>query len=208
MAERIDPELLQARWVLNGIRSEDLPDLAARALEQGFDGTSLRQLAGLVRPTLADLEHLPEKAFADMGLRRIDRDQAVTVLIERELPLTNTTISTLVEKFPDFMPRWKEHLARWGGEPAGVYNDMSQFAHFVVEDLYDKGTREKLDSVFEALESLLDSADTETDNLIAVGFFERLYNLAYSRPGANSAFEELMRPRSLQLWRNLRRFAR
>lgn len=63
MKEKIDPELLQARWVLSGIRSDDLPDLAVSALQQGLDGTALRQLAGLVRPRLADLESLPERAF-------------------------------------------------------------------------------------------------------------------------------------------------
>lgn len=95
MIEKIDPELLQARWLLNEIRSEDLPDLAALALEQGFDGTALRQLAGLVRPTLADLENLPEKAFADMGLQPIDEFQAVDVLRERGVLPGSETMSVL-----------------------------------------------------------------------------------------------------------------
>ena len=206
MSEKIDPELLQARWVLHGIRSEDLPDLAALALEQDFDGNALRQLAGLVRPTLADLENLPEKAFADMGLRPIDKFQAVDVLRERGVLPGSETISVLLEKCPGFVPRWREHCANLGG-CALPYVEMSDFADYVVEDLYDKGKREEQNGVFEVLESLLDSADLENKNLIAVGFFERLYNLAYSRPGAGRAFEECMGPQSFHLWRNLGRFA-
>jgi len=118
MKEKIDPELLQARWVLGGIRSCDLPDLAVSALQQGLDGTALRQLAGLVRPTLADLEDLPQRAFVDMGLTLMSRDQAVDVLMERGIPPINPMFSTLLKSFPDFMPRWREHLACWAGKTA------------------------------------------------------------------------------------------
>jgi len=206
MTEKIDPELLQARWLLGDINSEDLPDLAALALEQDFDGTALRQLAGLVRPTLADLENLPGKAFADMGLRPIDKFQAVDVLRERGVLPGSEPVSMLLQKFPGFLLRWREFHARSGGD-ALAYVDMAEFAHYVVEDLYEKGKSDELNGVFQVLESLLESADEETENLIAVGFFEHLYSLAYSRPAARKAFEECMKPQSLQLWRNLGRFA-
>src|SRR5262249_24218964 len=91
--DKIDPEVLQARWVLGGIRADELPDQAALALEQGYDGTALRQLAGLVRPTLRDLEALPEKAFADMGRQPMDKDQAVEVLIARGMAPANALTS-------------------------------------------------------------------------------------------------------------------
>src|SRR4029077_16337698 len=50
-----DPEILQARWVLGGISPEQFVELAVHALEHGLDGTALRQLAGLSRPTSTDL---------------------------------------------------------------------------------------------------------------------------------------------------------
>jgi hypothetical protein len=206
MTERIDPGLLQARWVLGDINSEDLPTLAALALEQGLDGTALRQLAGLVKPTLADLEDLPGKAFANMGLRPIDKCQAVDVLRERGVLPGSEAMSVLLQNCGGFLPRWRDHRAESGG-CALPYADMADFAHYVAEDLYDKGKREELNSVFEVLESLLEGADPETENLIAVGFFERLLNLAYKRPGAGKAFEEFMRPRSLGMWLTFVRFA-
>ena len=69
----LDPELLQARWVLGGIDPEEFVEIAVYALEHGFDGIALRQLAGLSRPTLADLGNLPARVFAGMGLKPIDR---------------------------------------------------------------------------------------------------------------------------------------
>jgi hypothetical protein len=51
MSERtkhLDPQLLQARWVRDGVAPEEWVDQATSALDQGFDGTALRQLAGLV----------------------------------------------------------------------------------------------------------------------------------------------------------------
>jgi hypothetical protein len=205
MKEKIDPQLLQARWVLGGIRSDDLPDLAVSALQQGFDGTALRQLAGLVRPTLADLEDLPQRAFVDMGLTPMSKDQAVDVLMERGIPPTTPMLSTLLKSFPDFMPRWREHLAYWAGETPGPYNDMAEFVHFVVEDLYEKDKHNELKLAFELFERLLDGADEDTTGFIQIGFFETLQNFASWRPYGNRVFEEFLGARSMQLWREIER---
>lgn len=35
----VDPELLQARWVLGGVDAEEFVNQATLAMEQGFDGT-------------------------------------------------------------------------------------------------------------------------------------------------------------------------
>lgn len=205
MKEKIDPELLQARWVLGGIRSDALPDLAVSALQQGLDGTALRQLAGLVRPTLADLEDLPQRAFIDMGLPPMSRDQAIDVLMERGIPPTIPVLSTLLESFPDFMPRWRKHLARWAGETPGPYIDLAEFVHFVVDDLYEKDRHNELKLVFELFEKLLDGADEDTTGFIAIGFFETLQNVASWRPYGNRVFEEFLGTRSMQLWREIKR---
>lgn len=205
MKEKIDPELLQARWILGGIRSDDLPDLAVAALQQGLDGTALRQLAGLLRPTLADLGNLPERAFADMGLQPMNKEAAVDFLMGRGLPATNAVIVFLLEAFPDFAARWKEHIALWGGNPAGSYNDMAEFVHFVVEDLYEKEKREEVQRAFDSLEGLLSKADEDTTNLIGLGFFEILQNFASWRPYGNKAFEVFLGERSMEIWRELHR---
>jgi hypothetical protein len=49
----LDIELLQATWILGGMEPDQLVQLAVSALQQGFDGTALRQLAGLSQPTIS-----------------------------------------------------------------------------------------------------------------------------------------------------------
>ena len=91
-----------------------------------------------------------------MGLEPMNKDAAVDFLMGRGLPATNAVIVFLLEAFPDFAARWKEHIALWGGNPAGSYNDMAEFVHFVVEDLYEKEkARKRCSRAFDSLEGLL-----------------------------------------------------
>ena len=203
--DKIDPQMLQARWVLGDLGNDELVSQAALALKQGFDGTALRLLAGLVRPDLRAIGDLPEGAFADMGLTPCNRDQAVAFLIARGATLPSLAICALVEAFPDFSERWREHLAYWGGKPAGSYNDMAEFVHFVVEDLYEKGKFDELQRAFQLLEKLFVEGDEATRNLIGLGFFETLQCFASHRPYGSEAFEEFLGPMSKQCWAEIER---
>jgi hypothetical protein len=175
---KLNWEVLQARWILGGIEPQEFVDLAICALQQGFDGPALEQIAGLSNPTSRDLGNLPDRAFADMGLKPIDRDGAAGFLIGHGEPATSSAVATLRQAFPDFSDRWKKHIMWWGGNPAGSYNDMAEFVRFVVEDVYEKGKLDETRRVFEHLEKLLVGADEENRNLIGLGFFETLQNVA------------------------------
>jgi|GEM_PF-2135247 len=59
--------LLYARWVLGLLATEMVPDIATDALAQGRDGEALRRLAGMERPTRADIGGLFERALEEMG---------------------------------------------------------------------------------------------------------------------------------------------
>ncbi|MGC2333155.1 MAG: hypothetical protein WA581_17005 [Candidatus Acidiferrales bacterium] len=179
-------------------------EIAISALQHGLDGTALQQLAGLSRPTLDDLGNLPARVFADMGLKPIDRDGAVAVLLSRGEPSTSPAISTLRQAFPDFSDRWKKHITFWGGNPPGSYNDMAEFVHFVVEDVYEKGKLDETRRIFQLLEELLVEADQESRNLIGLGFFETLQNVASWRPHGNKVYEQFFGPMSKQVWSELR----
>jgi len=202
-ADEFSPELLQIRWVLGELSPEELPHQATLALQHGFDGIALRQLAGLVLPTLRDLEALPDRAFAEMGLRVIDEKQAATSLISRGLPRVSDMISVLLKSFPSIRGRWQKHVVNWGGKSAGSYNDIEQFVHFVIDDLYGSGNRTELRRFFEILEEILVRGDEKTRNLIAVGFFERLQNAA-PPPYGGKVFEEFLGPKSRQMWTELK----
>ena len=200
---RFDPELLQARWLLGGVGPDELTNQAEIALTQGFDGSALRQLVGLTHPTLRDLGTLPDRAFLEMGLKPLDKDQAVDLLVARGLPKVSGPLSSLLEKFPSFSKRWKEHVAYWAGEPAGDYNDMAEFVHFVVEDLYEKGALDETRRVFECLERLFAKGNQDDRNLIGLGFFETLQNFASWRPYGNTVFEQFFGPMSQQVWKEI-----
>lgn len=201
--KQVDPQLLQARWVLGGVAPEEWVDQAISALDQGFDGTALRQLAGLVRPTQWDLGHLPERALAEMGLDPCDKERAVSLLVARGATLTNETILSLVETFPTFSPRWRKHLEYWQGEPAGDYNDMAEFVHFVVGDLYEKGNLDEMRRVFDCLERLFTEGNQGTRNLIGLGFFETLQSFTSWRPYGNTVFEPFFGPMSKRVWKEI-----
>ncbi|MFY9805433.1 MAG: hypothetical protein WA211_11950 [Candidatus Acidiferrales bacterium] len=197
------PQLLQARWVLGGINPEEFVEIALSALQHGFDGVALQQLAGLSRPTLADLGNLPARFFADVGLKPINRDEALDFLLARGEPRTSAVVTALLHAFPAFLDRWKEHIAWWGGNSAGSYNDIAQFAHFVIEDLYEKGNIEETRRVFQKFEGLLEGADEDSRNLIGIGFFEDLQNIASWRPGGSKVYEQFFGPVSQQIWSEL-----
>jgi hypothetical protein len=205
LRSNFDPELLQARWVLGGIEPQQLVEIAVSALQQGFDEPALRQLAGLTRPALGDLGTLPARFFAGMGLKPIDQDEAVALLLARGEPPTSRVISALRREFPDFCGRWKKHIGFWGGNPAGSYNDMAEFVHFVVEDVYEKGNLNETGRVFQLLERLLVDADEETRNLIGLGFFETLQNVASHRPDGNKVYEQFLGPMSKKVLSELQR---
>jgi hypothetical protein len=171
-----------------------------------MDSTELlsNKLLGQHDPGARELGNLPERVFAEMGLKPIDRDEAVARLLVRGEPATSPAIRALLEAFPDFSERWKKHVKWWRGNPAGSYNDMSEFfVHFVVEDLYEKGNLDEARRIFQLLEKLFVEGDQETRDLIGLGFFETLQNFASWRPGGNKVYEQFFGPMSKQAWSEL-----
>jgi hypothetical protein len=196
----LDPELLQARWILGGLRPEDLVSHALSALQLGFSGVALQQLAGLFSPTQADLGNIPERAFAEMGLKPMDKRGAVDFLVARGGFSRSDIFRVLLTAFPSFTDRWREHIEWWGGEPAGDYNDMAEFVHFVVDDLQASGKIDDIRRVFEVMESQLEKGDQGARDLIGWGFFETLQNVASHGPNGYQEYEEFLGPLSARIW--------
>lgn len=96
--------------------------------------------------------------------------------------------------------RWNKHVTWWGGRPARSYNDMAEFVHFAVDDLYEKGKADELRRLFQLLEELTVAGDQETRDLIGLGFFETLQNVASWRPYGKKPFEEFLGPMSRRMW--------
>ena len=205
LALPFDPQLLQARWVVDGLDAEQLTSEALTALEAGFAGIALQQLAGLVKPTLSDLGTLPERAFAEMGLPPLDSERAADIFVARTRIYTDATMLAIVETFPAFAIRWRDHLEYWGGRKAGAYMDMAEFVHFVVDDLFDNGKLDEVGEVFQYLERQLTCCEQDVRDLIGIGFFETLQNVASHRPSGYRVFERFLGTVSCQIWREIER---
>jgi len=64
-----DPARIAVRWYFGELFHEDLPSICIDALEYGYDGSMLRRLAGLLKPTSRDLTDAQvERAFREMGI--------------------------------------------------------------------------------------------------------------------------------------------
>jgi hypothetical protein len=78
MEEAFNPDLFVAKWYCSRVGPEDMPRFAADALEAGFDGPSLRRLAGLIKPTSRDVGGLFQHALNEIGTIKVrSKEQAV-----------------------------------------------------------------------------------------------------------------------------------
>ena len=111
----------------------------------------------------------------------------------------------LVEEFPGFRSRWEKHLELWKGEPAGGYNDISQFAHFVVEELYPSGQTEEVQRVFDLMEQWLVNGNKKVRDIVVIGFLEDLQNIASWQPFGRAVFIPFLRPQSRDAWNEIER---
>ncbi len=75
-----DLRLIQARWVLGHITSDQVPGIAVAALLAGFDTPTLRVLAGESSPIMSEVEPQMERAFAELGLESLEREAAGEVI--------------------------------------------------------------------------------------------------------------------------------
>lgn len=75
------PQLIEVRWELNKLPTEDLPRVAQDALEHGYDGANIRRIAGLISPDIFDLEPLMAGFFTELGLTsKPTREEAALAL--------------------------------------------------------------------------------------------------------------------------------
>jgi len=109
----------------------------------------------------------------------------------------------LTADFPDFRPRWEKHLDLWKGEPAGSYNDIAEFAHFVVEDLHPKGKPADLQHAFDLMEHWLVYGNQRLRELIAIGFLEDVQNIASWQEFGKEAFIPFLGPESRREWNEI-----
>lgn len=120
-------------------------------------------------------------------------------------PVEADLMPRLVAEFPAFRPRWDKHLEYWEGNPAGYYNDITQFVYFVVKDLYPSGKIEEVQRALDVIEDLLTNGSKAVRESVVIGFLEDLQNLAAGQAFGKEAFIPLLGPKSREAWDELER---
>ena len=87
-------QLAVAKWVLGLLSSEELPKIATYALDTGMDTPALRQLAGELRPVMADVGPIFNKALGELGSTLPSKPEAgLMVAREHAAEILEGTIS-------------------------------------------------------------------------------------------------------------------
>jgi|SRR5215469_6272322 len=115
-------------------------------------------------------------------------------------PSEAVVMPRLIAEFPGFRSRWEKHVELWKGEPAGSYNDIAQFAHFVVQDLYPHGNTADVQRAFDLMEHWLVNGNRNLRDLIAIGFLEDVQNVASWQAFGKEAFVPFLGPQCRQAW--------
>jgi len=76
-----DVQQVALEWYHNDFPAERMPDFAVWALENGRDGPALRELAGLNSATRLNEEKLIDRAFRELDVQPMTREQAAKLLI-------------------------------------------------------------------------------------------------------------------------------
>jgi hypothetical protein len=92
-----------------------------------------------------------------------------------------------------------KHRKFWGEEEAGIYNDLAEFAHFIVE-AYDHNDRASTTAAFALIEQLLFEGDQEVREAAAIGFLEDVQNIASRRSFGSAVFVQWLGPQSHKEW--------
>ena len=105
----------------------------------------------------------------------------------------------ILARCPAFIPTWEKHRAFWGGKEAGIYNDLGEFATFVV-DAYSRKETETISAAFRTIEECLVEGDEEVQAAAGIGFLEDIQTIASNRPFGAAVFVQWLGSKSKGVW--------
>ena len=106
----------------------------------------------------------------------------------------------LVASVPDFKESWNDHLSEnYEGEGnRAYYLDMSAIAGFVVEHM-KSGNTKHFEDFFKLVETILESADDELQDLMVVGLLEAIQNAGGNTVNYES-YAKWLKPETKKRW--------
>jgi hypothetical protein len=135
----MDAKLAQLKWHFWLLFPESVPAFAADALEAGHDGRQLRRIAGMMRPTRADLEPIIDAMFGELGQLPIADTQAAGIHLAKKV--CEQIVSGAISPYDGANLIWRT-IANRLGQP----DELLQFVglasewedHMNLRDHYDK----------------------------------------------------------------------
>jgi hypothetical protein len=114
------------------------------------------------------------------------------ISISQMMPMT-------LERCPAFAPNWKKHRESWGDEEPGIFNDIAEFAQFIV-DAHERQDVQSIDAAFALIEELLVNGDEQVRAAASIGFLEDVRNISSWRPFGCEPFIQRLGPESKAAW--------
>jgi hypothetical protein len=103
---------------------------------------------------------------------------------------------------PGFERQWQEHKEWWADEEPGEFNDIAEFARYLVESFESERTLE-FPAAFAILEKILEEGDDEARAIGEIGLIEDLQTISSHRPGNAESFKAWLGPQSTAAWEQL-----
>ena len=103
---------------------------------------------------------------------------------------------------PGFESTWQEHKRWWKAEEAGEFNDIAEFARYLVES-YESGRTSEFPTAFAILERVLNEGDEEARALGEIGLIEDLQTISSHRPWNSDVFKAWLGPLSATAWQQI-----
>jgi hypothetical protein len=98
-----------------------------------------------------------------------------------------------------YRPSWEDHLAWWRGEEAGSFNDVSVFAHHIV-DSYARGLTAECAPFFATVERIIEEGDEQARELVTIGVLDDIQTISTHHPFGPDAFHQWLGPRCRHAW--------
>jgi hypothetical protein len=108
-------------------------------------------------------------------------------------------IPLLLNACPGFQQTWQEHLEYWKGEESGAFNDVAEFARYLVQS-FERGDTSEFSAAFATIETILNEGDQEARDIAGIGIIEDLQTIASNHSCGADVFIEWLSPMSRVAW--------
>ncbi len=105
----------------------------------------------------------------------------------------------ILERCPAFSISWEKYRKSWGHDESGIYNDVAEFATFIV-DAYARGETQPVFAAFALIEEFLVNGDDEVRAAASTGFLEDVRNISSWRAFGREPFIQCLGPVSKVAW--------